>query len=126
MPGEKISDIWTSFRFAADTGCYHPFVSVATPYPGTELYEICKEKEYFSREYSLDNLFNSSFLIHTSDLSEAKLRRTLIQGKIYLKVREVFDQPAQGLKTIVNWMQKPFKALHYLRRIFRTGSLGRY
>ena len=125
MPGETLDDIWTSFKFSAEAGCYSPHISVATPYPGTELYEQCKEEDYFSRDYSLSDLFISSFLINTSDWSEEDLRRTMLKGKFYLKIRQIIDRPADVLKLVVQLIRQPRKVLNYIRRILKSGSVWR-
>lgn len=107
MPGEKLSDMWESFKFAAECGCYTPHVSVATPYPGTQLYEDCVQKGYFSKPFSLDDLFIRSFLITTPDWNEEDLRKILIRGNLYLKLRNVIVQPSIILKYIMKAIKRP-------------------
>ncbi|MBT5470817.1 MAG: B12-binding domain-containing radical SAM protein [Nitrospina sp.] len=125
MPGEKISDIWTSFKFSAEAGCFSPHISIATPYPGTELYEQCKNEDYFSRDYSLSDLFISSFLINTPDWSETSLRKTLLMGKLYFKVQQLIHQPAEGFRTLLHYMGRPAFVFNYLKRILMPGSIWR-
>ena len=125
MPGEKIEDIWTSFEFCAEVGSYSPHTSVATPYPGTELFEQCKENDYFSREYALDGLFISSFMLKTPDWSEEDLRKVLLKGKFYLKYRQVMDRPMDIFLLIKNFIKKPGKIFSYIKRISKSGSVWR-
>jgi anaerobic magnesium-protoporphyrin IX monomethyl ester cyclase len=125
MPGEKIEDIWTSFKFCAEVGSYSPHVSVATPYPGTELYEQCKENDYFSRDYALDGLFISSFMLKTPDWSEADLRKVLLQGKLYLKFRQVMARPSDAWHLVKQLASQPRKIFSYLKRILKSGSVWR-
>jgi magnesium-protoporphyrin IX monomethyl ester (oxidative) cyclase len=125
MPGETIEDIWTSFKFAAEAECFSPHISIATPYPGTELYEQCKNEDYFSRDYSLSDLFISSFLIHTSDWSEIELRKTLLKAKIYFRLQQILRQPAEGLKVLLHFIGRPLYVIDYLKRILRPGSVWR-
>ena len=121
MPGEKIEDIWTSFKFCAEVGSYSPHISIATPYPGTELYEQCKENDYFSREYVLDGLFISSFMLKTPDWAEADLRKVLLKGKFYLKCRQIVDRPTDALQLIKRLIKQPVKILNYFKRISKSG-----
>ncbi len=107
MPGEKISDMWESFKFAAECGCFTPHVSVATPYPGTELYEICVENGYFSKPFSLDDLFIRSFLIETPDWDGEDLKNMIVKGNLYLKLRNVMAHPAKLIEYIVKLLLKP-------------------
>jgi len=125
MPGETISDIWTSFKFSAEAGCFSPHISIATPYPGTDLYEQCKNEDYFSRDYSLSDLFISSFLINTPDWSEASLRKTLLKGKIYFKIQQLMHQPAEGFRTLLHFMGRPGYVFNYLKQILAPGSVWR-
>ena len=125
MPGEKIENIWTSFKFCAEVGSYSPHVSVATPYPGTELYEQCKDNDYFSRDYALDGLFISSFMLKTPDWSENDLRKVLLQGKLYLKFRQVMDRPSDAWHLIKRVIGQPGKIFSYVKRILKSGSVWR-
>jgi len=101
LPGEKISDMWQSFRFAVDCGAYNPHVSVATPYPGTELFMTCKEKGYFAREFKLDDLFITSFSIRTPDWNENDVRNMLFRGRLYIRWKNFLRQPVYKIKRLV-------------------------
>lgn len=91
MPGETVEDIWASFRFAAENGCYNPLISVATPYPGTKLFNICMENNFFVNDFKLDDLFIKSFMIKTPHWSDRDLKRILSQGLIYLRVEKLLN-----------------------------------
>lgn len=115
MPGEKLSDMWKSFKFAADCGCFTPHISVATPYPGTQLYETCLKNGYFARPFSLDDLFIRSFLIKTPDFVEGDLRRMLIKGKLYLLFRSIAAHPSLIFKYTGQVMAKPSRIINYFK-----------
>jgi len=117
MPGEKISDIWDSFCFAASCGCYSPHISVATPYPSTELYDVCKEGGYFSREYNLDDLFIRSFPIKTADWDERDLKRILARGMIYLEIKKFVDNPFLAIRSMITRLKHPLRAIKYLKNM---------
>ncbi len=74
VPGETEEMMWDSFRFAARLGIYSPFFSIATPYPGSEMYEICREKGYLKKDETLDDLFLRSFSISTPEWNGEKVR----------------------------------------------------
>lgn len=101
LPGEKMKDIWESFRFAASCGCFDPHISIATPYPGTDLLDECIKGNHLSRAYSLDDLFIRSFIIQTDDWNGDDLRRTLLKGRLYLLLRNVMRHPIRALNRIV-------------------------
>jgi len=93
MPGETKEQIWESFHLAKGLGIYAPFISIATPYPGTELYDVCVEKKYLSNDFSLDDLFIRSFSISTEHWTGEELRETLRQGKRFLLRSDLRKHP---------------------------------
>lgn len=119
MPGEKITDMWKSIKFAADCGCYVPHISVATPYPGTQLYEDCLKNGYFSRPFSLDDLFIRSFLLSTPDWNGEDVKRILYKGYHYLRMRELLAQPSkiiQLARSIINILLRPYRIIEIIKR----------
>jgi radical SAM superfamily enzyme YgiQ (UPF0313 family) len=119
MPGETLSEMWESVRFAGDCGCYAPHISVAALYPGTQLYETCVQEGYFSRPFSLDDLFIRSFLIETPDWTESDLKRLLTKATLYLKLRNIIAQPSNILDYIRIALLTPSRALQFFRATFR-------
>lgn len=117
MPGEKISDIWRSFRYAVECRCFTPLVSVATPYPGTKLFDECMEKGYFNREFTLDDLFTKSFIIETPDWDESMLRKTLFRGYLYMKANELIREPLQFIKWTLKKAKRPSSIIGHIKRI---------
>jgi anaerobic magnesium-protoporphyrin IX monomethyl ester cyclase len=115
MPGEKLSDMWKSFRFAAKCGCFTPHISVATPYPGTQLYENCIKNGLFSTPFSLDDLFIRSFLIRTPDWKGEDLRKMLIKGNLYLKLMNIIARPSQLIVYLRKMIEKPSLLIKYFR-----------
>jgi anaerobic magnesium-protoporphyrin IX monomethyl ester cyclase len=119
MPGEKIDDMWKSFRFAADCGCYSPHISVATPYPGSELFDDCVKNSYFTRSFSLDDLFIKSFTIKTADWDEDILRKTIFKGYLFLRLNQVVKEPLQFLKWALMKAKRPSSFIGHIERILR-------
>jgi len=116
MPGEKLSDMWKSFKFAAECGCFSPHISVATPYPGTHLYENCVKNGYFSTPFSLDDLFIRSFLIKTPEWKAKDLKRILFQGKLYLKLRSIIAQPSKMIKYTRKIILQPSIVIKFIKQ----------
>lgn len=104
MPGETREQIWDSFYLAKELEIYTPFISVATPYPGSELYETCRENKYISDDFSLDDLFIRSFSISTADWTGEELKKILRQGQRFLLVSSWKKHPTKFFRDV-------FKAL---------------
>lgn len=118
MPGEKIEDMWKSIKFAAECGCYTPHISVATPYPGSELFKTCSLNGYFSREFSLGDLFIRSFLIETPDWKEKDLKKVLTRSLVYLKVQSLIHNPMQFAALLIKYIKNPISLFRHLGRLF--------
>ncbi|MEW5947282.1 MAG: radical SAM protein [bacterium] len=56
FPGETKEQIEQTIRFAEDVECDYVSFSIATPYPGTELYRICERDGYFVDGFNDDDL----------------------------------------------------------------------
>lgn len=93
LPGETKADIWQTFKFAASCKVFKPHFSIATPYPGTLLFEQCKNEGLFSREFSFDDLFIRSYMIETKEWKAADLKRILKRGSFYLIINKLIYDP---------------------------------
>ncbi|MCX8130832.1 MAG: B12-binding domain-containing radical SAM protein [Clostridia bacterium] len=93
MPGETVEQIWDSFRFARELKIYYPHISVATPYPGSVLYDTCVENKYISETFSTDDLYIRSFSITTENWDGDKLQQLLQEGHEYLLAAYFRDNP---------------------------------
>ena len=117
LPGETVKDMFQSFKFAADCKCYQPHISIATPYPGTELFEKCRDENLFSKPFELDDLFIKSFLIKTPDWNEKTLKRVYSAGLFYLQFRKLADSPAHIIKIIKSLFCNPQSLIKHLRNL---------
>ena len=93
IPGTTISQMWDNYRFCRQLKLFEPFISVATPYPGSDLYKICKENNYLSKDFNLEDLYIRRFSIITSEWGEFRLRALMISGYMYLKFFQAIDNP---------------------------------
>ena len=111
MPGETEAEIWDSFRLAKELRVYFPHISIVTPYPGSELYDICVKNKYFVNGFSLDDLFIRSFCISTDAWDSEKLKDIYVKGQAYL-LREYFKHdPVQfSIRAIKKIYSEPMRA----------------
>src|SRR3990172_2644123 len=123
VPGETEEMIWDSFKFVASMGIYTPHVSVATPYPGTELYEICKEKGYLKEEFSYDDLYIISFCISTPELPSDNLKKILVDCQYWILKNGIKHNPFQYIKllfskVVKNPIQISKKLIKFVKALF--------
>lgn len=99
IPGETVEMMWDSYRLAAKLEIYRPFISIATPYPGSELYNICVEKGYLKKDFDLDDLYIRSFSINTPEWDGNRLRAILSSGKRWLLLQQMKKYPISFIRT---------------------------
>lgn len=100
MPGETKEQMWESLYLAKELGISSPFISIATPYPGSELYDICRENKYIADDFSLDDLFIRSFTISTGNWTEAELKEIYEQGQRFLLMCDWKKHPLKLLQVV--------------------------
>ena len=64
-------------------------------------------------------------MLKTPDWSENDLRKVLLQGKLYLKFRQVMDRPSDAWHLIKGVIGQPGKIFSYVKRILKSGSVWR-
>jgi len=109
MPGETKESIERSLEFAKSLDLNEIAVFIATPFPGTELYNICKEKRYLKYEYNeitAEDEIESRIFFETPLISGEDLRKA--QSRFYSEFYK-----SQALK-------RPF---YYLKRTFKNPGL---
>ena len=125
MPGETKDQIMDSFRLAKEMKIYDPFISIATPYPGTELYDLCAEKGYLKDNFSLDDLHIRSFSISAAGWDGGELRRIMEEGGGYLRAAKYKENKYLFLKDgFIDFIDNP---ITFIRKIpKRLGVLAKY
>lgn len=102
MPGDTLEAMWDNYKFARKIKVFDPFISVATPYPGSEIYNTCKEKGYLSDDFKFDDLYIRSFPITTEEWGPKELKHLMKKGYLYLKFYQAIDNPILFTKLAIN------------------------
>ena len=109
IPGTTLSQMWDNYRFCRQLKLFEPFISVATPYPGSDLYAICKEHEYLSEDFSLEDLYIRRFSIRTPGWGGFHLRCLMTAGYLYLKFFQALDDPVLFSRKFKNYIRMRLK-----------------
>jgi anaerobic magnesium-protoporphyrin IX monomethyl ester cyclase len=75
MPGETEADILKTIEYAKELLPDEAYFSIATPYPGTPLYDQCRERGYIPADYDPTLMRPTQPLIETEHLSRDDVRR---------------------------------------------------
>jgi len=93
VPGTTISQMWDNFELCRELKLFNPFISVATPYPGSDLYKICKDNNYLVKDFNLENLYIRKFSIKTNEWGGFTIRILMVIGGLYLQIFRAMDNP---------------------------------
>lgn len=117
VPGETVETIWDSVKFAASMGIYRPYISIATPYPGTELFEICRQRGYLKEDFGYEDLHIRSFCIDTPELPSDVLKNTLNKVTLWLRLQEFKASPIKVIsEEIYMTIKKPKRIGEFIRK----------
>jgi anaerobic magnesium-protoporphyrin IX monomethyl ester cyclase len=93
IPGETKAEMSQTIRFAKKLGLLYTQFSIATPYPGTELYKIAKENNYLITE-DWSQYTSGKPIIETETFTAEDLRYYLRKAYVsfYLSPRVLLNQ----------------------------------
>jgi radical SAM superfamily enzyme YgiQ (UPF0313 family) len=91
LPGETRDEIRRTVDFAEELDLDFFILSIATPYPGTPLYDLCIEKGYLAPGFDLDQLGTGRACIETPEFTRHELE--VIRRKDWLRI--LFEPPGR-------------------------------
>lgn len=97
LPGETMAAMERSMRYAENLAADSLCISMATPYPGTRLYEICEKGGYLVQGFNFEHLMTRIGQIRTPEFTPADVKRLLNRTL----VRHALRHPAGVLFRLV-------------------------
>lgn len=110
LPNETQETIEETIRFACDVNPHTIQVSIAAPYPGTELYRQAVENNWFSEQ----NLISSSG-IQTSTLAYDNLSSAQIEDAVEQMYRRFYFRPQAIIPIVSEMLTDPQMLVRRLR-----------
>jgi anaerobic magnesium-protoporphyrin IX monomethyl ester cyclase len=106
MPGETEESLNRTFKYARelDTDATHYFF--ANPMPGTKLWEMCVENDYFIEGFSLDKIRVERANIDTPAFPALKLERLVAREQLVGKVLSLIKHPLRMAKKYISYIKK--------------------
>ncbi|MEW6088090.1 MAG: radical SAM protein [bacterium] len=119
FPGETKEQIEKTFRLADELELDHAMFLIATPLPGTELYDICKEKNYLDSNYNYNNIEYAACYINTKDFSSSEIDKMVSRKYVTYHFNILFRNPKVFFKRYV-WffLKNPVFMTGFLKYIF--------
>ena len=94
LPGENWNTINRTIKFAIKLDPDYANFHIATPFPGTELYQICKTNNWLTSDVWADYEEEGSAVIRTKELSTKdliKAQKTAMR-KFYMRPSKIIHQ----------------------------------
>lgn len=119
FPGETKAEIQETFDFANSLDVDNAKFFVATPYPGTELYQTAKDKGYLHKDFDIHNA--NSFTrgqISTPDWTAEELESMVARATLRTQANFLRKKPVAYVKNIFQnyFLKEPSAILRYLYR----------
>ena len=106
MPGETKESLKRSFRFARDLDIDATHFFFANPMPGTKLWDICVENNYFREGFSFDNIRVERANIDTPELPAEELERIVAREQLMSRVIPLFKHPLRMTRKYLSYLKK--------------------
>lgn len=119
FPGETREQIQKTFQFAREIDVENVFFFVATPYPGTELYKICRDGGYLVEDFCFENLRVGKASIQTPDFSPAELEKMVAKEMLGYRLRLTKHPVVFFKRVVLRFSKDPRFAMSYVLQIFR-------
>jgi len=100
LPGETKEEIYQTLRLAEDLGIYFPHISIATAYPGSELYKNCIEAGILKEDYSFGDMHIRSASISTPEWTANELEKILSWNRKKRIIKAFMNEPIKTLKRV--------------------------
>lgn len=101
FPGETPEQARRTLRYARQLNLDDHYVYYATPYPGTEMYDICKRNGYLDGETGYKDLYPRKIHIATPALPAATLRRLVRRHNIICQWKAFWRHPLKEFPRVV-------------------------
>lgn len=117
FPGETKEQIQDTFDFANSLDVDNAKFFIATPYPGTELYQIAQEKGYLNKDFDFHNgLSFTKGQISTEDFTSTELEGMVARASLKTQMNFLRRNPMPYLKSLFKdyILKEPSAIFRYL------------
>ncbi len=120
FPGETKEQIKKTFKFAQGLKVSNVLYYIATPYPGTRLYDLCVKGNYLIKDFESNALGVKKGVISTPEFTPAELEKMVSKEKLFFYIRLIFKNPkAFYVKVIKRFVQDPAYFINMFKSILK-------
>ncbi len=125
FPGETKEQLNNTFRFASRLKVDNVTFYLATPYPGTELYNICLKEGLLPQNFSFSQLGVKKAVLSTPDFSSAELERMVALETLKYKIRLLWHNPSAFYRKVIRRSLKSPRQVFALAKKMAIGIFNR-
>lgn len=118
FPGETRKEMGRTFRYARSLDSDSTSFFIATPYPGTPLYEDCLERNLLSKAFTFDGLDVNEGVIEHPEISAADLTALVAREDAAMRLRRML-RPVNFRRSLRRVMREPRRLTGYLGGLIR-------
>lgn len=101
LPGETKGQIQETLDFARTSKLDYAGISVATPYPGTKLWEQCQNEGLIKKDLDYNKLFARSANIETKDFTAQEVSREVSKESLRFYIKFALTRPFRFFRIIL-------------------------
>jgi len=98
LPGETKEQMRRTFEFARKLKLDAVGIFIATPLPGTRLYDICLEKGYLKEDFSFERIIYAKGNIETPDFTAREVERLVSKNILLINLGLLLRNPVRFFK----------------------------
>ncbi|MDY7037116.1 MAG: radical SAM protein [Thermodesulfobacteriota bacterium] len=106
MPGETVESLKRTFNFARELDIDATHYFFANPMPGTILWDMCVENNYFRNGFSLEKIRVERANIETPQLSAKELERMVAREQLISRILPLLMHPRRMTKKYLSYLKK--------------------
>lgn len=115
FPGETKEKIRNTFKYARSLDVENVYFFIATPYPGTELCDICRDNNYISDDYDFKKARVSQSSISTPDFTSNDLLKWVNKENVKIRLRMIKKPKVFYERVFKRFFKDPRFAWHYIK-----------
>jgi len=98
LPGETKEQMQKTFDFARKLKLDAAGIFIATPLPGTELYRLCKEKNYLKAGFGFEKINYAKGNIETPDFTAREVEQLVSKNTLSINMGLILRNPLRFIK----------------------------
>ena len=115
FPGETFEQMKETFKYALHLGLDKANFMIATPYPGTRLYEVCVKDGYLADGFDYKDLITRRASIKTPDFTPAQVERFVSRLILSFQAHRIIKNPFGAFRILTTrFMSDPITMFKWL------------